>query len=213
MGQLDKLLINEDFALDTCCLFDHNYNSIDVKSSFKTIGSYVVQGNPKDRPWIACYGGSTTSAIQGSTWTSHLYQLIKEEGGTCCIFNGGCASYNSWNELNKLSRDISTLKPDIVISLGGINDYTVHVHNTNSSVNLRCIEDLAGLDVFKDVLMPPTSLSHAQLFIERSKQMNAICNLHGSRFFRFLQPTLGFGSYLFDLNDPKDRLLNRSQKQ
>ena len=39
--------------------------------------------------------------------------------------------------------------------------------------------------------------------------MNAICNLHGSRFFRFLQPTLGFGSYLFDLNDPKDRLFKQ----
>lgn len=204
----DKMLINDNFVYNSCYMFDHNYSNENTKSKYKILGSYCIFGNIKDRPWIMCYGGSTTSAIQGSTWCAELQENLKNEGINACIFNGGCASHNSWNELNKMIRDLPTLKPDKIISYSGINDFTIHVDSENPYVNIRCIEDVMELALFKGLNVPATSQDHADVFIERSNQMNAICDLHSVSFKRILQPTLGYGNYVYDMSDPKVRFLD-----
>ena len=205
----DKMLINDDFVYDSCYLFEHNYNSKSIKENYKTVGPYVVHGDIRDRPWIMCLGGSTTSEIQGSQWCRLLYKKLESKGVKACIFNGGCASHNSWNEPNKLMRDLPTYKPDIVISLSGINDFTIHVDDKNPCINTRVLEDIMDLKVFNGLNIPKTALDHATLFIERSKQMNSICNVYNTKFYRFLQPTLGFGNYIYDLSDPYDTVFKR----
>ena len=63
--------------------------------------------------------------------------------------------------------------------------------------------------MFKGLNIPKTALDHASLFIERSKQMNSICEMYKIEFHRFLQPTLGYGNYVYDLSDPSDKLFKQ----
>ena len=39
--------------------------------------------------------------------------------------------------------------------------------------------------------------------------MNAICSIHKVKFFRFLQPTLGYGNYIYDDDDQLDKIFKR----
>ena len=204
MDPLQKQKILNNWAYDCCCTYDHNYSDKYVQTNHKTIGNYVVYGSLPSRPWIMVVGGSTTSAIQGAKWSEYLYNFFKDEGTECCIFNGGCGGYNSWNELNKLARDIPTFRPDIVISYSGINDYYLQIHPDNPLMNQTGLKEISSLDLFKSVNIPKTSLDHADVFLARSVQMNAIANSFGSKFFRVLQPALGYGNYKYDASDPLD---------
>ena len=208
-GEQDKLLINDDFLFDSTCLFDHNYSSDAIKNKFKIIGSYVVHGDIGCRPWIFVYGGSTTSAVQGSLWSNFLHQELSSRSINTCIFNGGCASFNSWNELNKLIRDVPIFKPDIVISFGGINDYTVHVDKSNPYVNTRLLGEMQATGIFSGICNPPSPHDHADVFLTRAKCMQSICTSFGARFLKILQPTLGYGNYIYDQNDPADRIFSQ----
>ena len=211
-GERDKLLINDDFLFDSTCLFDHNYSAEEIKNKFKIIGSYVVHGDVGCRPWIFVYGGSTTSAIQGSLWSAYLHQELASRSIDACIFNGGCASFNSWNELNKMTRDVPIFKPDIVISFGGINDYTVHVDKSNPYVNTRLLGEMQATGIFSGISNPPSPHDHADVFLTRAKCMHSICTTFGSKFIKIIQPTLGYGNYIYDESDPADNIFSQMSK-
>ena len=202
---IDKHFSCTDFKLDTSCFYDHNYDDDSVKSKYRVLGNYIVYGEPKSRPWIMCFGGSTTSTIQGSLWVQFLHEKLQANGINCAIFNGGCGGHNSWNELNKMMRDLPFFKPDIVISYSGINDYAFHADINNPYVNIKGSKELLETSLFSSLNFPPFSGDHADAFVIRSKYMNSICEINGSKFLRILQPTLGFGDYKFDLDDRLDR--------
>ena len=204
-NSIDKHFSCTDFKLDTCCFYDHNYDDQNIKSKYRIIGNYVVFGNPQIRPWIMCFGGSTTSTIQGSLWAQYLHSKLQSQGLDCAILNGGCGGHNSWNELNKMMRDLPFFKPDIVISYSGINDYAFHADINNPYVNIKGTNELLETRLFSSLNYPPFSGDHSDAFITRSRYMNSVCQVNGSKFLRILQPTLGFGDYKFDLDDKLDR--------
>lgn len=204
----DNQKVLDDWSLDTCCLYDHNYNSDFVKRKFNTISSYTVFGNVKCSPVIMTYGGSTTSSILGAKWPEYLHEELNSLNIPNCVLNGGCGGYNSWNEMNKMARDVPMFRPNVVISFSGINDFIHHIASNNPFVNLRALKELQSLKAFSGVVLPLTKLDHAELFIKRTKQMKALCDLEGIKFIRIIQPALASSTtYNYDLDDKVDASL------
>lgn len=71
---------------------------------------------------IVALGGSTTDPCEQGNWPSALQEVLAERGLETTVFNGGASGYSSNQELLKLIRDGLPLKPDLVISLNGVND-------------------------------------------------------------------------------------------
>lgn len=72
---------------------------------------------------IMVIGGSTTSDIfRVENWASKLQKICAANGISAVIYNGARESDSSTEELIRLTRDIRYLRPDIVISMSGIND-------------------------------------------------------------------------------------------
>ncbi len=85
---------------------------------------WAVYGDPASADKkIMVLGGSTSSEIYyPECWVSKLYKKIRSEGKNAAIYNGAHEGNAVFHELNRLIRDIHTLKPDIVISMSGFND-------------------------------------------------------------------------------------------
>lgn len=74
---------------------------------------------------IMITGGSTTDDTFSNqkSWPSFLSEILKKRNISHAIYNGGIVGYNSSQELLKTIRDVNILKPHIVISYSGINDF------------------------------------------------------------------------------------------
>ena len=202
----------EDWLFDTSYFYDHDYGSSEVKSKFQTIGPYVLHGDLNCEQRVVLYGGSTTSAIQGSTLSANLYHALTEATQKeVCILNGGCGGHNSWNEYLKLSRDLVTLRPTLTISFSGINDVWHFTHPKNTRVNIYPIQHIYPYckDEFNGINVPPGNISHADYWIYLSKAMKNVADASNSKFIRFLQPCLGFSPYDYDLEDDLDADFHR----
>lgn len=71
---------------------------------------------------IAILGGSTSDISYDGSWMRPLHDLLKLENLKPLIICAGISGYSSSQEVLKLIRDVLPLKPDIVISLSGVND-------------------------------------------------------------------------------------------
>lgn len=82
-------------------------------------------------PTVMVLGGSTTDAIAMTsrddigfdTWPRYLARLCQQGRPGCRVVNGGRAAFASSQELLVLARDGLSLKPNVVVSLNGINEY------------------------------------------------------------------------------------------
>ena len=205
----------DSWCLDTTCAYEHNYNSSLVTDNFRNVGPYILFGDINNPLKIMCYGGSTTSSITGSRWAELLYQLLKDDGVDACVLNGGVGGYNSWAELNKMMRDLPVFQPNIVLSYSGLNDMpgTAHINPKNPYINGYYVDEILKIAKFKGGLHYPLHREdHAGVWLTRSQQMSAICNIQNIHFMRILQPSLGYGSYAFDMNDPIDKELSAETK-
>lgn len=187
--------------LDSYTLYDHDYTDSQYRTKLLSLGYKVfgnwpyLSNNHDSSPFsselrIVVLGGSTTSAIFDSTWPSHLFSEInKRHAQSLTIFNGGCGSFNSHCELAKLSRDIATLKPNIVISLSGVNDTIVPPVISNGFFQYIINPLLKGnlFSKYNDIF---PQLARSLRWTDETVQMQAICSAYGAKFFRFLQPCL-----------------------
>ena len=74
---------------------------------------------------IMVLGGSTSSEIYyPESWVSKLYRRIVREKGSAVIFNGSQEMEDAGGEFRRMTRDIHHIRPDIVISMSGINNLT-----------------------------------------------------------------------------------------
>ena len=117
---------------------------------------------------IMTLGGSTSSEVfYPENWISKLYKKITRVGKHVVIYNGAHPGNAVFHELNRLTRDIRRLKPDIVISLSGYND-------------MACSNSMFEV------------LENENLF-ERWRRMESymklIAETEGARYYAFLQPT------------------------
>lgn len=82
-------------------------------------------------PTILTLGGSTTDPVTMSkrddigfdTWPRLLADTCRASHPGCRVVNGGRAAFTSSQELLMLVRDGLALRPDVVVSLNGINEF------------------------------------------------------------------------------------------
>ena len=72
---------------------------------------------------IMILGGSTSSdRFYSENWVSKFYKKLSAAGIRAVVYNGAIEMGDSFEELLRMCRGIRYLKPDIVISLSGVND-------------------------------------------------------------------------------------------
>ena len=132
------------------------------------IPGWMIYGDPDTaEKRIMILGGSTSAeTFYGEGWVSKFYRKLRTEGINAAVYNGAHVSNTALNERDRLVRGIEVLKPDIVISMSGVN-------NKEKSSNI--------FDMDKD-------LSLYQIWKKAEVQMKMICTLSGADFYPFLQP-------------------------
>ncbi len=94
----------------------------------------IVAPLPKRHPHkIVGLGGSTTDPSgEPKNWVYQLSAQCSKASLSCHALNGGISGYTSTLELLKLERDVIPLRPDIVVSLNGVNDEGIwHFENVS----------------------------------------------------------------------------------
>ena len=146
---------------------DRTGQSIDY-SVLGGLPGWYVYGNRKNHDVsLMVLGGSTSSDIfHAESWVSFLYERLKREGMNPVIYNGAHEGNCAADELERLSRSVDWLRPDIVISFSGLNDYEPS-RNKFGHFSMERIFDL---------------------WKNTEKKMKAVAELSGADFHVFLQP-------------------------
>ncbi|QNJ27814.1 SGNH/GDSL hydrolase family protein [Synechococcus sp. A15-24] len=129
---------------------------------------------------IVILGGSTSMGLGASsnenTIAAILQNLMTIDGYEHTVVNAACASYCSWQELIRFALEISHLKPEIVISCSGYNDFMHSSLGDKYSGEWvrnhdRSIEDLADLIINRD---KTSNFRHLFNSLKRFPLINAI---------------------------------------
>jgi len=160
-------------------------------------GRGVTSGN---RLKIMATGGST-STWPGGEWGKDLGKILESKGHDVIIFNGGMGGYSTSQELLKVLRDAPALKPEVVVSLSGVNDMGF-LHNVPRHPLLHRYQHLTArylkdnLSAFQNwVAGVPEQVEASDVWIRNIRLMHAISAVYGAKFFSFLQPTMVYGDY------------------
>jgi hypothetical protein len=182
-----------------------------------------------ERPFIVCLGGSTTDPflpkikedaegkpiiIANGTWSEELSRMMESKQIRGTIFCGATGGYNTSNDLLRLLRDVLDIKPDIVISYGGVNDLFIRrdfkMHNialyryyknnnqqlSNCFIFPNLVRYLSKRENKKMAKMAlyggiKSELNEPDYMVRNWKIMNEICKLHDIKFYGVLQPCVG----------------------
>lgn len=170
---------------------------------------------------VLTLGGSTTSwrykPDQGGMWAKDLATMLSEVTlQRVELSNGGVRGYSSAQELLKLVRDIQALRPDLILSLSGINDIG-HRHSVSNFpfAHPQAYEN-ARLFVrrgdFSEIVMGwPNRLIKPDVWMHNQRAMAAVAQTHNSSFFGFLQPTMGVGNATLGPAEKQEWSENRSR--
>jgi len=225
----DQLVVS---YLDPHLGFAHDPQVHPLFDSFEGFAEYTT-GDASNPLVIVCLGGSTTDpltpiflsdesvdTLDPYNWPRSLARVLKEHGVSARVLNGGVAGYSSSQELLKLLRDVIPLRPNIVISLNGVNDFfglstpehpMVHryqamlMNRFSARARSVLVPNIVGLmrwRLFGDrrwiegaSFGVVNSSSSAQVWFGNLKSADALCAAHDIRFATFLQPILGYGEY------------------
>jgi len=111
------------------------YFSEAVPDEERTKG-FAMGSELKGTKRIIGLGGSTTDPqSQQWNWVHYLAEECSKRKEKCQALNGGILGYSTTQEFLKLVRDALPLKPDLVISLNGINDYGLPTPTGRTFVN------------------------------------------------------------------------------
>jgi len=164
-----------DMLLDYCLIYE---------SSSKEYPGFCVHGDEKGaKKKIVVLGGSTVDAgtfeHYVKSWPEYLQNKCKE----VVIYNGGIQGYDSARECLKLLRDVAQLKPDLVISYSGNNDwYMVKKERFPfTRPNVAGYSDKACCGV-------PCDDERSNFWLRMQQYMKAISEVNGSKFLSILQP-------------------------
>jgi hypothetical protein len=95
------------------------------------LGFFYPAETTTTAPTILTLGGSTTDPVAMSkrsdigfdTWPRYLADHCRAEHPGCRVVSAGRAAFTSSQELLTLIRDGTALRPDVVVSLNGINEF------------------------------------------------------------------------------------------
>ena len=221
------LLINKGFELDTDfsifgiggftlrlnrldSLLTLNRQYDDDLLGFKTYSNCNKRGLK-----IVILGNSTSDPSTGDLkcWGNFLLDELSNRSINATIYNGAITGYSSSQEYLKLNRDVFQLNPNIVVSFSGYNDVVensyvygfpfLHKYEQKFYDYLLTNARLAPDSMFVRNLNTithgiPSTKTDYQIWIENMDRMNAICKLHGIRFFGYLQPMIDDADSIVD---------------
>ena len=181
-------------------------------------GYFIYETSTKAEPKlkILALGGSTTDGAftNEKSWPKYFADQLQLLGIEVTVYNGGLIGYNSSQELLKLTRDITTINPDIVISYSGINDFYKGTNNFEtpytSPYATNCIFSFIS-EYLPSVNQKETKTSMGnvkrvghgiesklegyEIWINNLHKMNALCSVFGIAFYGFLQATAFSSGY------------------
>ncbi len=153
---------------------------------------------------IVALGNSTTDGRDiepDESWPYYLYQMLKNKIAGVSVLNAGAPSYNISDELLKFIRDVSPLKPDLVISYTGWiniaqrNEYPFTNTWRRILNNLLYVKENENL-MFKNINQEKkysgmqNSMSRYQYFLMHAKQLQAAAAALGIGYKCFVQPNI-----------------------
>lgn len=203
---------------------------------------FAVYGDPSDPQAlrIVALGGSTTDPLDPGNWPRALQRILAARGIPSVVFNGGVSGYSSNQELLKLIRDALPLRPDMVLSLSGINDLgflhsidahpMVHPYQTAVLGKVGARKSSAILPNTMTVvarwreartpehsrvdgihLGPEVETTPAAQWTRNIRLAHAVTSEMDAAYLAFLQPVLGVGKYTPSAED--DELLAEATGQ
>lgn len=221
---LSKDVIYEIWRFDNaklCNYFDPQlgYSRID-----DIPGYTIYEGNANSKKVMILGGSTSDHTFDGiNSWPYLLYEKFKKR---VTVYNGGIVGYNSSQELLKLCRDISIIRPDIVISYSGINDCyrgTMNYEHPFTSPHFnKTIEKIFNLasDLGHCSYNSPISINYGLknntlphiIWIDNEKKMKGICDSCGAFFLGVLQVSLFSTGYIIHEEEKKYLSYRHSQR-
>lgn len=193
--------VPSDIETETCLDPSLGYN-IRYKSenSVLTLKTRCNQGIPIK---IGILGGSAADITVGpeKSWPEKLIEIADEQNLNIVLLIGAVSGYISSQELVKLVRDIVPLRPNIVISYSGVNEWG-NVNNNfflhryqedifrrlaNARTN-RFLDDAVPFE--KEVILGSKENNRAEHWIMQEEMMYAICQHFNIKFWAISQPYL-----------------------
>lgn len=189
-------------------------------------GYYILGGDedsgssPKK---IMILGGSSTDpgSFYIKSWTEFLHELLDANGFDVKLYNGAVTGYTGSQELIKLLRDFSALRPDCVITLSGINnnhlvngypfmtDYQVKLGSSVDPGRLPTV-NTKRLASFSVPRTPAEGFDKYGYWLNQQKTAHYYCAQYGVPYFCFLQPNLMSKDEEKLLPEEREYLANRS---
>ena len=176
-------------------------------------GLIEIKLNPNSDKTILVSGGSTSDIYYDGSWLRPFSGLVHDKFKS--IFSCACAGYSTSQELLRILECINALKPDIVISLNGVNDFGLiqspqrsypYIHSFQSRLYdyIARNKDFQGKslrrissDLEKREVTKYPSLDDDCGFNSWSQNisiMNFVAMYNGAEMYSFLQPCLGYGA-------------------
>ena len=132
------------------------------------IPGWAIYGNEeKATKKILVLGGSTSSEVYiPENWVSRLQRLCTEHGFHTAVYNGAYEGNMAIDELIRLTRGLQTIKPDIVISMSGLNDMKPALNKFEKHYGENEVEHWRRIELY----------------------MKEMTEAEGAAFFAFMQP-------------------------
>lgn len=150
---------------------------------------WKIYGKEEEGIRILVLGGSTSSEeYHSENWISKLYYKLNKRGIKTTIYNGAHPGNDIVDEILRLLRDGYVLRPQIVISMSGINN--CHRKESTSQFNEERLIDWVKV-IAPDQRYCSGLDSDESLYTFWSRNirlLKLISNYYGAQFFGFLQP-------------------------
>lgn len=163
-------------------LLDYSYQD----NSDKYPGFAVFGDEESATMRIVTLGGSTTDAGTYENMIKSWPEYLSEQWKNVVVFNGGTQGYNSARECMKLLRDVTQLKPDIIISYSGVNEWA----DRKAGKEGYPFAPVTTADMGNTCMGVKSQESKAAFWIRMQRSMKGIADMNGSKFISILQPYL-----------------------
>lgn len=137
-------------------------------TSLGGLPGWAVHGDPEQADIrILTLGGSTSSEVYlPENWSARLQRICAEHGFRTAVYNGAHELNSSLDQLIRLTRGLQRIKPDIVISLSGLNDFNASLNKFEAHPGENNVEYWRRIESY----------------------MKVITELEGGKFYAFVQP-------------------------